>query len=69
MAHTVDIWYVKEDITGMTLKQIQELMRKVFGLDMQHLYHVHFSPDCSMYSAAIQPHTYKTCTMLAGVQQ
>jgi transposase InsO family protein len=51
------VWYVKEDVTGMTLKRIQEMMRKAFGLDMQHLYHVHFSPDCSTYSTANHTHT------------
>ena len=49
--------YLKEDVMGMTLQRLREMMRKMWGLDMQHLYHIHFSPDCSTYSTANHTHT------------
>ena len=42
---------------GMALQRLQGMMRKMWGLDMQHLYHIHFSPDCSTYSTANHTHT------------
>ena len=45
------IRFIQDDIRNYTAEKLKGLT-KLWGLEEKHLYHIHWSPDCSTYSMA-----------------